>query len=250
MPYIETEDGDPIEFSFSEMQLADDEEISQDELPDGLVTQDTLNDTISSRLSRQERKLKEDLKTDDSFFTEAASKRGIQLREDGQPKGALKDEEIQALRKKASKVDTLSEKVQTYESQIEETRSTQLENEVLQSADGIRDGAQDDVLSNVKSQMTYDDEYGWVAQDESGEVRYDNAEPVRADGIVSKIRENKPFLFKDRSAGSGPSDTPTSTDSSGKKTWTESEHAAADVASMDNDTYSDWLSAAEEDRIQ
>lgn len=251
MPYITPEDADePIKFSFSDLQFGEDEEIDPEELPYGLVTQDTLNDAISTRLSRQERKLKDELKSDDEFFQTAAEARGIELREDGKPKGHVKDEEWDQLKKEASRAKSLAEKVETYESQIESTRNTQLENEVLKHADGIAEGAQDDVLNNVRGQMTYDDEYGWVKTDEDGEVAYDNAEPVRAQDVVSQVREQKPFLFKDRSAGAGPEDKPNTSSSGGKKTWTDAEHANADPTSMDDSTYKDWMSAAEEGRIQ
>lgn len=225
MPYITDEDGNNVEFSFSDLQFGEDEEIDSGDLPDGLVTQDTLNDAIKTRLSRQERKLKDSLKEDDDFFQEAASARGIELREDGKPKGHVKDEEWDELKKEASRAKALAEKVETYESQIESTRNTQLENEVLKHADGIAEGAQDDVLNNVRGQMTYDDEYGWVKTDENGEVAYDNAEPVRAQDVVSQVRETKPFLFKDRSAGAGPTDEPNT--NGGTRQMSESEYLKA-----------------------
>ena len=238
---ITTEDGTELEVSADQVELTGD---------DPFLTQEQVDDVVSSRVKRAKRTTRESLKEDDDFFAKAAKARGIELREDGQPKGALKDEAVQELKRKASKVDALTEQVRTYESQIEDTRVTQLENEVLKHADGIQTGAEEDVVQHVRSRMTYDDDYGWAMTGDDG-LQYDAGQPVGVSQAVDQVRKSKPFLFSDRSAQDGPSGSPGSGGhSGGKKVWTSDEHASADPVNMDTDTYTDWVTAAEEDRIQ
>lgn len=181
-----------------------------DESPSGYVHQNDVEKIIQKRVSRAERTTKQALKDDDDFFRESAQARGIELRDDGKPKGSVNDEELQQLRQKASKVDSLQEQVQTYESQMEETRRMQLHNSVLSSLDRpVQDGAQDDVLTAVERRATYDDEYGWVMTDDDGQIAYDAGQPVTPDTYVSTtLPEQKPYLFKSTEMSGGPQDRP------------------------------------------
>lgn len=240
---IHQEDGDPIEVDADQVELEDD---------DPYLSQDEVDSVVSKRLSRQERQLKEDLKESDEFFQQAAEARGIELRDDGRPKGSVADDELKELKQKASKAESLQEKVSEYEEQIEQTRETELENQLLQAADGFAsDQAKKTFLREAKAKMQYDDEFGWAAVDEEGDgLRYQAGEPVGPSGVIEDLKETHDFLFADKSAQSGPSDEPTSSTTSGKKTWTEKEHANADPVSMDQETYEDWSTAADEGRIQ
>ena len=241
---IHTEDSDePLEVDPDQVEVEDE---------DPYLSQDEVNNVVSKRLSRQERQLKEDLKEDDEFFQEAAQERGVELREDGRPKGSIADDELKELKQKASKVESLEEKVSEYEEQIQSTRETKLENQLLQAADGFAsDQAKQTFLREAKARMTYDDEFGWAATDEEGDgLKYQAGEPVGPSGVIEDLKETHDFLFRDKSASSGPSDEPTSSGSGGKRTWTESEHAAADPAQMSEEEFQSWKTAAEEGRIR
>jgi hypothetical protein len=185
------------------------------ETPDGFVHQDDVDGIVQKRLSRQERSLKSELKEDDEFWHEAAQARGIELREDGKPKGSLKDEEVDELRRKASKVESLSSELESLRSEQSETRRTQLHNQVLTSIDGVQEGAKEDLLSAVERQMTYDDDYGWVKTDADGKIEYSGGEPVGVEGVASTIREEKPYFFKSTQMSSGPDSDPSGGGSGG-----------------------------------
>lgn len=191
-------------------------EFGEDEAPDGFVTQDEVDGIVQKRLQRKERQVKSDLKDSDEFWNEMAQARGVELREDGKPKGSLKDDEVEELRRKASKVSSLQDELETLREERQETRRTKLQNRVLQSVDGIQDGAQDDVLANVERNVTYDDEYGWVATDENGDIRYEAGEPVGPQEVANSLREQKPYLFKDTSMQGGPEDEPGTATSTGQ----------------------------------
>jgi len=241
---IHQEDEDePIEVDADQVEVEDE---------DPFLTQDEVDSVVSKRLSRQERQLKEDLKSDDEFFQTAAQERGIELRDDGRPKGSIADDELKELKQKASKVDSLQEQVSEYEEQIQSTRETKLENQLLQNTDGFAsDQAKSTFLREAKARMQYDDEFGWAALDEEGDgLQYQAGEPVGPEGVIEDLKESHDFLFADKSASAGPSDEPTSSTQSGKKTWTEEEHANADPVNMDQETFEDWKSAEAEGRIK
>lgn len=201
MPQV-TIDGETHDVDASAITYGDDES------PDGFVHQDDVDGIVSTRLNRQKRTLKAELKEDDGFWQEAAQARGIELREDGKPKGSLKDEEIEQLRRKASKVDTLTEELESLRSEQSDTRRTQLHNQVLTSIDGVQEGAKDDLLAAVERQMTYDPDYGWVKTDENGEIAYHGGEPVGIDAVTSTIREQKPYFFRNTQMSGGPDSDP------------------------------------------
>ena len=196
----------------------------EDESPDGFVHQDDVDGIVSKRLNRQKRTLKSELKEDDEFWQEAAEARGIELREDGKPKGSLKDQEVEELRRKASKVETLTDELESLRSEQSETRRTQLHNQVLTSIDGVQEGAKDDLLAAVERQMTYDPDYGWVKTDEEGNVAYHGGEPVGIDGVTSTIREQKPYFFRNTQMNGGPDSDPSGGGSGGGGSLTRAQY--------------------------
>ena len=210
------------------------------EVEDPYLTQDEVDSVVSKRLSRQERQLKEDLKDSDEFFQEAAQARGIELRDDGRPKGSIADDELKELKQKASKVESLQEQVSEYESQIQETRETKLENKLLQATDGFAsEQAKQTFLREAKARMTYDDEYGWAAVDEDGEgLKYQAGDAVGPEGVIDQLRETHDFLFADRSANPGPDDDP-NPDASDTKTVSKSEYMSK-AETMSEQEFSEW----------
>lgn len=243
------------------MPLVDipDESFDEESLPDGaevkddndLLTQEEVDSIVQKRLNRQERTLKSDLKESDEFWEEMAQARGVELREDGKPKGSLTDDEVQELRQKASRVDQLEDRVETYESQIEGTRETKLENELMQTAQGVREDMQDVFMTYAKQRMTYTEDYGWVETDEGGDVVYEGGEPKGPEQVVSEMEESKPGFFRESSMNDGPESTPNSGSGGSGRRWTRSEweEAASRTHEMDEDTFEDWDTAEEEGRI-
>jgi hypothetical protein len=200
-----------------------------DDLPDSaeerdnLLTQEEVDDVVQTRLNRQERNLRSELRTDEEFLQEAMQQAfGVELREDGRPKGAPNDDEVEELRKKASRVDELEEKLSEYESQIEQTRETELENQLRQSASGVREDMDDVFMTYARQRMTYTDEYGWVETDENGDVVYEGGQPKGPEQVVSEMEETKPGFFRESSMSDGPDSTPTD-DASGPSQVSKSE---------------------------
>ena len=196
---IEGED-EPIEVSPDQVEVEDD---------DPFLTQEEVDGVVEKRLNRQESRLKSQLRQDDSFWEEMAQERGVELRDDGMPKGSATDEEIQELRRKASKAESLESELEEYEQTIQQTREETLEQTLLDKAPpAANETARDTFVREAKSRMTYDDEYGWVKTDKDGNVAYSGGEPVTVDGVVSEIEDSHSFLFESTTPDGGSSVTP------------------------------------------
>jgi len=246
MPIVqtETEDGNEVELEVGpdEIQLTDDDDPT--DLPG---VQDEI-DRVAGKTRKQARKsAKKKLKDDDEFWAEMAERRGVDLREDDlMPKGASKGE-VKELKKELAQAKKKAEKADELEGELEQMRDTRLENNLLQHTDDVKDDLEDVFLGLAKDRFTYDeDDDDFYPVDEDGNPQFTRS----TEDVVQDILENRPSLARDKSASSGPSDEPTSSTSSGDKIWTEEEHANADVTQMDDETYRDWATAAEEDRIK
>lgn len=261
MPIVKLEDEDgttnEVEVPADNIDTKEDEDVV-------IKQQEELNKSFSSRATRAERKALEKVGLDpdrfkgedgydvdeDTAFQTLAEKRGIELREDGKPKGSVKDEKLQELKQKASKAESLEEKVNQYEQEIQQTREERLENTLLENAPPTAgENAKETFLTMAKREMVWDDEYGWVATDEDGEIAYDAGDPVGPKNVIGQLEDTHDFLFESTEVDGGPNVSPGS-NAGGKKTWTEEEHANANPAKMDDETYQDWLTAADEDRIR
>lgn len=221
----------------------------QDEDP--YLTQDEVDSVVSKRVSRAERTTRKELKSDEDFLQSAMQDTfGVELKEDGTPKGSTNKDELKQLRQEKSKLEEKAQRAEELEEKIQQARETDLENKLLQSADGVKDDLQDAFMRLAKDRFQYDEDEGrHVAVGEDGEVIFNGGDPAGAEHVVDQMRENRPSFFQSKGANSGPDVSPSSS-SGGKKTWTESEHQAADPVSMSESEYADWASAADEGRIQ
>jgi len=187
-----------------------DDEYDEDALPDSaevkddLLTQDEVDGIVQKRLQRQESRLKNQLVEDEQFWQEMAQQRGVELREDGLPKGTATDEEIQELRRKASKAESLQSELEEKQETIQSTRQKRLRQDLRDKAPTpANETARDTFLSEAERRMTYDDEYGWVKTDEDGEIVYEAGEPVGPDGVVGELEDSHEFLFESTSVKGG-----------------------------------------------
>ena len=176
---------------------------------------------------------------------------GVELKDDGTPKGSTNKDEVKQLRQRISELEPKAQRAEDLEQQIQQARETDLENRLLKHAGDVKDDLDDAFMRLAKDRFTYDEEEGrHVATDEDGNVMFNGGDPAGAETVVDQMRENRPSFFKDKSASSGPSDEPTSSGSGGKKVWTKSEHQAANPAQMSEEEFQSWKTAAEEGRIR
>ena len=234
---------EPIEVEPDQVEIQDE---------DPYLTQEEVDSVVSKRVSRAERTTRSDLKENEEFIRDALQNTmGLELDEEGNPKGSTNKDELKQLRQRISELEPKAKKAEELEQKIEEARETERKNKLLQSAKGVKDDLQDAFLRVAKDRFKYDEEEGrHVAVNENGEVIFNGGDPAGADAIVEEMQENRPSFFKDKSASSGTSDEPTSSTTGGKKNWTAEEHASADPSSMDEETYKDWLTAPDEGRVK
>jgi hypothetical protein len=245
MPTIrtETDDGDELELEVepTDIDLTDDEDPT--DLPG---VQDKIDSLVGKTRTKTRKKTKEKLVEDDDYFEKAAQRRGIELRDDGQPKGASTGE-VKKLKKELAEAREKAQRADQLEQEIAEVRDTRLENDLLQTNDGVKEDLQDIFLEVAKDRFEYDEEDDdFYPVDDDGNPQYGKT----TEDVVEDILDSRPSLARDTEVSGGPDTEPGGTDRAGKKTWTQEEHEQADPVTMSDELYNDWKTAQEEGRIK
>jgi len=244
MPIVhaETDDGDEVELEVEPSDIELDEDEDATNLPG---VQKEIDRVAGKTRKKAKKTARKQLREDDEFWEEMAQRRGVELREDGQPKGAAQGE-VKELKKELAQAKEKAKKAEEYEEQIEATRDTRLENKILQHADGVKSDLKDVFLGAAKERFQYDeDDDTFVPTGEDGTPRYGQG----VGDVVEEMREERPSMFEDTEVNGGSSAEPGGS-SPGKRTWSEEEHASADPVNMDDETFRDWKTAEEEGRIK
>ena len=236
------DENEPVQVDPESVELEDD---------DPYLSQDEVDNVVQKRLSRERSSIREQLKEDEDFFRKAAQERGYDLNDDGSIKGSTNDEELKELRKEKAQLEQKAQRAEELQEQIEAARQTDLENRVLKHATDVKDGAEEDVLRVAQDRMTYDEEEGRHVLTEDGDIAFTSqGKPAGADALISELRDQKPYLFKDTEVEGGSDVTPGG--GSNKRTWTEEEweEASTRTHQMSESEFQDWDSAQEEGRVQ
>jgi hypothetical protein len=218
MPLIHAPEADePIEVPADAIELGEDEDIDNDDLPDGLVTQDTINEAIGNRLPRAYKQALESVGLDpedfkdedgnydlsdldsDTTFQRLAEQRGIDLREDGKPKGSLKDDEIQDLQEKAQKYESVKDELDELRESRRQSKIDDAWETFKEHAPPIRDGAEEILRKDFEDRVAIDDEHGVVPVDEDGNLRKDDVThaPEDVDSLAAELPDQMGFAFED-----------------------------------------------------
>lgn len=174
------------------------------EVPGGFVTTERLQSEVQRRVAGARRTARVDYLKDDTFFREAAAHRGIELREDGQPKGASKDDKAALERFKAQYLTPLEEKLEGAQQSVERYRRRALEADILQAAAelGIKDtfmkpvsaGASAPIVTLLRDALAYDSESDSWALHENGQIRYDeHGKPAGARVLIEEMRGGEAY---------------------------------------------------------
>ena len=234
MPIVrtETEDGEEVELDVGTDAL----DLKDDEDPTDLPgVQEEINRVAGKTRKQAKKTAEKQLKDDDEHWRQMAQRRGVDLREeDLMPKGASKGE-VKELKKELAQAKQKAERADELEKQIEKTRDTRLENEILQHAGGVEEDMKDLFLSDAKNRFTYDeDDDAFYPATEGGEPDYTRS----TEDVISEIQEERPTMFKDRSAQDGPSDEPSDTPSPAEKVTREEYLSKAET--MSEKEFSEW----------
>ena len=203
-----TDDGETITIDPQDLTVED-----GDDVTDVPGVQDELNRVAGKTRKQAQQSLKSDLLTDDSFFEEAAQRRGIELRDDGRPKGATAKEDLKELKQELARARQKADRAEELEQEVSSLRETKLDNQLVQHADAVKDDLKDLFLESAKQNFTFDETTGdYVPVGEDGEPDYARS----TEDVVQEILEDRPSLAKDRSAQGSPQDQPGSTSASGR----------------------------------
>jgi len=238
---IQTDDG-TIEVPASAIQ-----ELGEGDDPAAIPgVQDEISRVAAKTRKEAQRSTKSQLLESDDFWRKAASKRGVELRDDDlRPKGATAGETA----KLRERVDQLKEKAQRadeLEERVKEGRKEQLKNRLLQRASHVKDDLKDIFLDHAVSRFGYDsDDDTHVPIGEEGRLDFTRT----ADDVISEIQKEKPSLFKNGSATSTGTDP--DSDSGSRTTYTEVEvsRLMSNAASLSDDEYSSVMTAVREGRV-
>ena len=241
--HAETDDGEQIELEVETdaIEFGEDEDVTD---LDGV--QSEIDRVAGKTRQRAKETARKELRGDDEFWKEEAQRRGIELREDDlQPKGASSGE-VKELKKELAQAKDRAQRADELEEEVASIRDTRLENEILQATQGVKPDLEDVFLDAAKSKFEYDEtDDEFVPTGDDGNPRYG----ASVEDVVEEMREERPSMFEDTTVDGG-SDVEPGGSSAGKKTWTEEEHAQADPVTMDDETYEDWKTAEEENRIK
>jgi hypothetical protein len=242
MPIVHVPEADePIEVPADAIEIGEDEEIDNSDLPSRLHTESHLQTVLQKRLSRKERTMREDLKDDDEFFQTAAEERGIELREDGHPKGSLKDEELQELKKKAGKAESLEDEVEELRADRQRYRRSQAWTQFREHAPDIREGAEEDVKAAFFRRIDYDPDDGFIAVGDDGEPRFESGDTMGIGGVADELSDEKSFMFASTEATGGSPASPSPNTSGDTLTQAEFEKEVEKAAAAGDDDRLDEL---------
>jgi hypothetical protein len=265
MPQIRYTDSDGNEQTLTvgvDAITFDDDDIQQVARDHSLVTTEKMTSEVQRRVSSAKANAKSSLLSDDDFWREAAETRGIELRDDGTPKGSAKNDEQLEQRFKAKYVTPLETKLSEATQSVEKYRTKALEADIISaaSAAGVRDaflkpvspGAPPPIVTMVRDSFAYDgDSDAWALKSEDG-IRYDSTgKPAGAAVLLDELKGKEGFgdYFKSESmVGSGHSG---STSSPTGRVYTQAE---VEKLTSDPETYAkhrdDLQAAAKEGRIR
>lgn len=230
---IHREDEDePIQVDADQVELEDE---------DPYLSQDEVDSVVSKRVSRAERTTRKELKSDEEFLQSAMQETfGVELKDDGTPKGSTNKDEVKQLRQRISELEPKAEKAEALQQQIQQARETDLENRLRKHASDVKQDLDDAFMRLAKDRFAYDeDEERHVATDDNGDVVFNGGEPAGAEHVVDQMRENRPSFFKDKSASAGPSDEPADNPSSRTQKVTQSEYLRK-AETMSEQEFSEW----------
>jgi len=242
-----------VEVPADAIELGEDEDLDNEDLPDGLVTQETINEAIGNRLPRAYEQTLEaagldpddykdedgtydlDALEEDDVFEKLAEDRGIELREDGRPKGSLKDEEIQDLQEKARKYEDVKDELEELRETDRQRRLDEAWEKVKEELPPVRDGAEELLRQRFEEDVEITDD-GVVPVDEDGEILKDE---VHAPQDVSVLAEKLPaeydFAFESTEMNGGPEDDPGSPSPSGETLTRDQYRKEVEKARQEND---------------
>jgi len=234
---IEDEDGttNEIEVPTDALQFQEGEleEVENEDLPDGIVTQGSIDAAINNRLPRAYRRALESVGLDpsefkdedgnydldqldaDTTFERLAEQKGIELREDGKPKGALKDEEVEDLKEKARRYEDIKEEYEELQKRTREQKIDTAWEAFKEEAPPMREGAEEVLKKDFEDRVEIEDGEVRVLDGDGTVMKDEVHDPMGPEALAETLPEERGFAFQSTEMGGGPADDPGASQPSG-----------------------------------
>lgn len=234
---IEDEDGttNDIEVPTDALQFQEGEleEVENEDLPDGIVTQGSIDAAINNRLPRAYRRVLESVGLDpsefkdeggnydlgqldaDTTFGRLAEKKGIELREDGKPKGALKDEEVEDLKEKARRYEDIKEDYEQLQKRTREQAIDKAWKAFKEEAPPMREGAEEVLRKDFEDRVEIEGGEVRVLDGDGNVMKDEVHDPMSPEALADTLPEERGFAFQSTEMGGGPDDDPGASQPSG-----------------------------------
>lgn len=199
MPFVTLPGQDePVEVPLDAVTFKD------EETPTGFIPASRMQDEVKRRVTSAKKNARAELAQDDDFWKEIAEQRGLELHEDGRPKGSSKDLRAIEERVRAQHVTPLQQKLDESAMLIERYRTKALEVDVLQASAeaGIKpaflkpltDGGEAPIVTMLKSSFAYDPESDRWGIREGDAFRYGpDGRPAGAKHLIDSLKANEAY---------------------------------------------------------
>jgi len=227
MPIVTTQvDNEEVELEVSPSEI----ELTEDDDPTDLPgVQEEINRVAGKTRKNAKQTAKKTLKSDEEAFREVAEAHGYEFRR------GRTDQRLSRQRQgQGAEEGECSAEAEGREG-MQQARDTRLENQLLQHADDVKEDMKDLYLSDAKSRFTYDaDDDDFYPVGEDGNPQYASS----TEDVIDNLREERPSMFKDRSANPGPDEDP-NPDADDTETVTQSEYMSK-AETMSEQEFSEW----------
>lgn len=211
--FIATIDGKEVEISPSDLKPKEEGFgiITPDSVPDGYYRKEAMESKIQERIKKAKENAESDLLEDEGFNKRVLSKYGVQLDDEGKPKGIKTQEDLEQMKKsvaeqiKADYEDKIKQKDEKLNSLLGKgKKSSIIEAASKIGVDGkylepLVEGGSPYLVREVEDQFEWNDEIGdYALKDTDGTFAVDGNGFVTAEKFFQKNTEKFKHMLKDQ----------------------------------------------------
>jgi len=215
---IKVKIGDDIhEVSIDQLELGDNQVlIDRNNPPKGFFTQKALDETVQQRLSKEQEKVRNNLRDDKKFHSEILGAYNISLDDNGNPKGLKPDFDPQDWIKNKSQEITkpLKEELENFKTKYDRAKRARIEDAILASTKGlfqdqftksIDDGKVKPIVVNQFRDLFDEDDNGQIVlKDADGNYAIDGSgNRITPDKYLTNSEKFGDWMIDKRQRGSG-----------------------------------------------
>jgi len=184
--------------------------ITPDKVPDGYFTQEALENKIQTRLSKAEENVKSKLSDDNSFHRQVLDKYGVQLGEDGKPKGLKPTVDVDEVKHNVAErlKGEYEEKINKLQSTVDSFKNKGKHSAIVEGANKIGidgkwleplvEGGSPYIIKELEGNFEWNDEIGdYALKEKDGTFAVDGSGFIPASKYFEKNQDKFKHLMKD-----------------------------------------------------